>query len=177
MTDLRGLILQMRKRIEFQADGQTRTEYASFHNIVAHVTSSHLNSITSVIFPQSTSAEQNVLIQGGISPHLATIDPPLRRLLDETKAYVASPDFQLVWGLSLDRGCNMVLDGLEREVFGEAPSLEEVGQNVETPSPTDRTERLAGILPGLARWCHPALYGLPNALVEVSEVFSSSQAT
>jgi peroxin-3 len=130
-------------------------------------------SITSAIFPLSTSAEQNVLIQGGISPHLATIDPPLRRLLDETKAYVASPDFQLVWGLALDKGCDMVLDGLEREVFGEVPAVEEVDASAETPVPSDRSERLAGILPGLARWCHPALYGLPNELVEVRPVLYS----
>ena len=132
-----------------------------------------LASITSAIFPLSTSAEQNVLIQGGISPHLATIDPPLRRLLDETKAYVASPDFQLVWGLALDKGCDMVLDDLEREVFGEVPAVEEVGASAEMPVPSDRSERLAGILPGLARWCHPALYGLPNELVEVRLVLYS----
>ena len=28
-------------------------------------------------------------------------------------------------------------------------------------------ERLAGLLPGIARWCHTALYGLPNEVVEV----------
>lgn len=147
MQDVRALVLQIRKQVEFEANGQTRTD------------------ITSAIFPLSPSAEQNVLIQGGISPHLATIDPPLRRLLDETKEYVAGPDFQLVWGLALDKGCDMVLDGLEREIFGEHSGVEEVDPAVQTLS-ADKTERLAGILPGLARWCHPALYGLPNELVE-----------
>jgi peroxin-3 len=66
----------------------------------------------------------------------------------------------------------MVLDGLEREVFGEVPSVQEVDPSAETAGSTDKSERLAGILPGLARWCHPALYGLPNELVEVRPGFS-----
>lgn len=59
----------------------------------------------------------------------------------------------------------MVLDGLELEVFGETPNVQEV--ELEAELSADKMERLAGILPGLARWCHPALYGLPNELVEV----------
>lgn len=121
-------------------------------------------SITSAIFPQSPSAEQNVLIQGGISPHLATIDPPLRALLDETKAYVKSTDFELVWGHALDKACELVMSGIEREVFGEVQSTDgSAGASITE----ERTERLAAILPGMARWCHPALFGLPNELVEV----------
>ena len=30
-----------------------------------------------------------------------------------------------------------------------------------------KTERLAALLPGMARWCHTALYGLPSEVVEV----------
>jgi hypothetical protein len=30
MSDLRALMLQMRKQIEFRADGETRTEYVPF---------------------------------------------------------------------------------------------------------------------------------------------------
>ncbi|PVG01637.1 hypothetical protein CPB86DRAFT_805263 [Serendipita vermifera] len=146
MNDLRDLLAQMRKQIEFLPDSSTRSD------------------ITSAIFPLSPSAEQNVLIQGGISPHLATIDPPLRHLLNETRAYVNSPDFNLVWGMALDKGFDTILSGLEREIFGDIPSLQEVDGASQEEG--ERRERLAGMLPGLARWCHPALYGIPNELVE-----------
>ncbi|KAG8837588.1 peroxin [Serendipita sp. 400] len=153
MNDLKDLFSQIRKQIEFLPDGQPSTEIAA------------------AIFPLSQSAEQNVLIQGGISPHLATIDPPLRQLLDQTKAYVASPDFQLVWNLALDKMCEKALSGIEKEVFGDMPTdwlASDQGVHEE------RRERLAAILPGLARWCHPALYGMPNELVEVRIPFTQS---
>lgn len=118
-------------------------------------------SITSAIFPPSPSAEQNVLIQGGISPHLATVDAPLRRLLDETRAYVKSVDFDLVWGKALDKVTDIVLDGIEKEAFG--------GPMASVGPMEEQRERLAALLPGMARWCHPALFSLPNELVEVSE--------
>jgi len=60
------------------------------------------------------------------------------------------------------------MSGLEREIFGEVPAIQVVEEGTSVQSPEDRRERLAGILPGLARWCHPALFGLPNELVEVS---------
>ncbi|KAG8835830.1 peroxin [Serendipita sp. 399] len=146
MSDLKDLFSQIRKQVEFLPDGQPRTE------------------IPAAIFPLSPSAEQNVLIQGGISPHLATIDPPLRRLLDDTKAYVASPDFQLVWNLALDKMCAIALSGIEKEVFGGVSTGDTLASDEATHE--EKRERLAAILPGLARWCHPALYGMPNELVE-----------
>jgi len=60
------------------------------------------------------------------------------------------------------------MSGLEREIFGEVPAIQVVEESANAQSSEDRRERLAGILPGLARWCHPALFGLPNELVEVS---------
>jgi peroxin-3 len=60
------------------------------------------------------------------------------------------------------------MSGLEREIFGEVPAIQAVEEGAGVQSSEDRRERLAGILPGLARWCHPALFGLPNELVEVS---------
>lgn len=151
MKDIQDLFDQIRGQVEFTDETkQRRTD------------------IVSAIFPLSPSAEQNVLIQGGISPHLATIDPPLRNLLNETKAFVASPDFELVWSLALDRVCNTALSGIEQEVFGESPidAVTEGDASATIVEVEEKTERLAGILPGLARWCHPALYSMPNELVE-----------
>lgn len=60
----------------------------------------------------------------------------------------------------LDRATGVLFDGLERNVF-----VDSTGEGASGP---DVLLRLAGMLPGLARWSRLALHGLPNELVEVS---------
>jgi peroxin-3 len=67
--------------------------------------------------------------------------------------------------MALDKGFDIIINGLEKEIFGDS-SLQEADDTLQEEG--ERRERLAGMLPGLARWCHPALYGIPNELVEVS---------
>jgi peroxin-3 len=67
--------------------------------------------------------------------------------------------------MALDKGFDIIMNGLEKEIFGDS-SLQEADGTLQEEG--ERRERLAGMLPGLARWCHPALYGIPNELVEVS---------
>ena len=75
-------------------------------------------SFTSILLPPPNSPEeQNVLIQGGISPHLADIDPPLRTLLDEMRGYVSSAEFSFVLGKGVERGVEVLLDGLVRSLL------------------------------------------------------------
>jgi peroxin-3 len=106
---------------------------------------------------------QHVLTQGGISSYLATHhDPAFTSLLDETKNLIRSSDFERVLGLGLDRVTEVLFDGLLKNVF------------VDPNSPLDESQdflrlRLAGLLPGLARWSHLALNGLPNELVDVRD--------
>ena len=62
----------------------------------------------------------------------------------------------LVLERCLDSGTEVLLEGLKKNVFaGEEDESGEVKM------------RLAGMLPGLARWSALALNGLPNELVDV----------
>jgi len=59
----------------------------------------------------------------------------------------------------------VLFEGLEKNVFGRdaaAADVEDGAVGVEV-----ERIRLAGLLPGLARWSQLALNGLPNELVDV----------
>lgn len=107
---------------------------------------------------------QHVLMQGGISPIIATNhDPTFIALLEETRNLITSSDFERVLELCLDRATEVLFDGLQKNVFVDsASSAEEVSQEA-------LKLRLAGLLPGLARWSHLALNGLPNELIDVRD--------
>lgn len=109
---------------------------------------------------------QHVLTQGGISPYLASHhDPTFTSLLDETRSLITSSDFELVLEIALDRATDVLFDGLQKNVFVDSTSpVDESGQE-------PLKLRLAGLLPGLARWSHLALNGLPNELVDVRDFF------
>lgn len=120
-------------------------------------------SFLSSLLPPTTETMQHVLTQGGVSPWLATHhDPVFTSLLEETRSLISSPDFERVLELGLDRAMEILFDGLQKNVFVDSngPS-DEPGQEI-------LRLRLAGLLPGLARWSHLALNGLPNELVDVS---------
>lgn len=100
-----------------------------------------------------------VLTQGGLSRGLATAghDPVFTSLLAETRNTIVSADFERVLEVCLDRATELLFDGLERNVFDES-----------TNGGEESRLRLASLLPGLARWSHLAVNGLPNELVDVS---------
>jgi peroxin-3 len=107
---------------------------------------------------------QHILIQGGIPAHHATNHTPLfMSILDETRAIITSPDFERVLEVCLDSATDILFDGLQKNAFVES------GRGVDESSQEMRL-RLAGLLPGLARWSHLALNGLPNELVDVSHL-------
>lgn len=56
----------------------------------------------------------------------------------------------------------MLFEGLERNVFVDTATAEDGTTPVE-----EVRIRLAGLLPGLARWSSLALNGLPNEMVDV----------
>lgn len=99
---------------------------------------------------------------GASNPHQYphTQDAPFLALLEETRSILSSSDFAYVLEVCLDRATDILFTGLERSVFvsSEPPAVS--GEDVRI--------RLAGLLPGLARWSHLALRGLPNELVDVS---------
>ena len=89
-------------------------------------------------------------------------DPGFSALLAETRTILSSPDFSRVLEVCLDMATEVLFAGLEKNVF--VPN---------EPAPGDDVLRirLAGLLPGLARWSQLALNGLPNELVDVSLCF------
>ncbi|KAF9531246.1 Peroxin-3-domain-containing protein [Crepidotus variabilis] len=100
--------------------------------------------------------------QGGVNyqgPPLPLAQPlfaePFASLLNETRDVLASPNFARVLEVALDKATEVLFDSLEKNVF--------------RPAPGDTEEvriRLAGLLPGLAKWSQLALNGIPNELVD-----------
>lgn len=116
------LINQVRLKVEETKEGSDGpfAECVSpyFHPAPFTCTKLRAYSFTSILLPPSNSPEeQNVLIQGGISPHLAEIGPRLRTLLDEMRGYVSSVEFSFVLGKGVERGVEVLLDGLVRSSF------------------------------------------------------------
>lgn len=101
-------------------------------------------------------------LQFGLPPllHLPAQDPLFVDLLTETHAIISSTDFAHVLEVCLDRATEILFAGLEKSVFLSTDPQPAPGEPVRI--------RLAGLLPGLARWSQLALNGLPNELVDVS---------
>lgn len=91
-------------------------------------------------------------------------DPPFMALVEETRAIITSPDFEHVLEACLDCATAVLFEGLEKSVFV-------AGEGV--PAEEEVRIRLAGLLPGLAKWSRLTLRGLPNELVDVSVFFLS----
>lgn len=92
------------------------------------------------------------------NPHAHLLDDPgFSALIAETRAILSSSDFSRVLEVCLDTATEVLFAGLEKNVF--VP-------NEPTPGEEVLRIRLAGLLPGLARWSQLALNGLPNELVD-----------
>lgn len=91
--------------------------------------------------------------------HPRTQQPtPFSVLLDETRSIICSSDFAVVLEACLDRATEILFTNLEKSLFlGSAPPV--------SPGEAVRI-RLAGLLPGLARWSVLAMNGNPNELVD-----------
>ena len=103
-------------------------------------------------------------MQGGISQTSAMrTSPAFDRLLEETRSLLQSPDFSIVLESCLDRATDMLFKSIKDTIFVEG----ELGVD-ENGAPLQL--RLAGLLPGMARWSHLAFNGLPNELVDVRKL-------
>jgi peroxin-3 len=92
------------------------------------------------------------------NPHPHTEDLPFTSLLDETRSIICSSDFAFVLENCLDRGVEVLFDGLEKNVFVDSSTGPEEEVRI----------RLAGMLPGLSKWSSLALRSIPCELVDVS---------
>ncbi|TFK31913.1 Peroxin-3-domain-containing protein [Crucibulum laeve] len=91
-------------------------------------------------------------------PHPYAQDPAFNALVDEARSVLCSSDFARVLEVCLDRATEVLFNGLEKSVFAPQADVAAPGEDVRI--------RLASLLPGLARWSHLALNGLPNELVD-----------
>ncbi|KAJ7091940.1 Peroxin-3 [Mycena belliarum] len=148
-SDLHRLVHDVRRRVEHEITFEGTERKVDFHT---------------TLLPPTPETTQHVLTQGGYAslapppPHAARNKDAFARLLDETRAVVASPDFACVFEACLDRATEVLLTTVERAVFDAASDAVPLGEEPRI--------RLAGLLPGLARWSHVALNGLPNELVD-----------
>jgi peroxin-3 len=126
-----------------------------------HINIPPLSFLPSLI-PPIPSSLKDVLIQGGLPSHLTSIDDTaFLQLVEETRVFISSADFGRVLEVCLDHATDVLFDGLRRTLFPEGITVG--GEKV----------RLAGLLPGVARWSHLAVHGTPNELVEVRCFFPS----
>ncbi|RXW15691.1 hypothetical protein EST38_g10173 [Candolleomyces aberdarensis] len=104
-------------------------------------------------------------------PHISS-DSQFLSLLAETRELVESADFARVLEGCLDRGVECLVTGLEKNVFVDSGvkrggSGEGGGAAAGTAAGEEEVRiRLAGVLPGLARWSQLALGGVPSELVD-----------
>ncbi len=121
----------------------------------------------STLLPPTPETLQHVLTQGGLPTWLAAAhDPKFDAFLSETRTHVASGSFERVLEVCLDRTTEVLFNGVKRDIF--STHLQDDDASLE---PAEHRERLAAMLPTLARWCHLALEGLPNELVDVRTAF------
>lgn len=93
--------------------------------------------------------------------------PAFDRLLAETRSLLQSPDFSMVLESCLDRATEILFKSVKDTMFVQGgSSVDENGAPLQL--------RLAGLLPGMARWSHLAFNGLPNELVDVRALQISS---
>ncbi|KIK92921.1 hypothetical protein PAXRUDRAFT_26536 [Paxillus rubicundulus Ve08.2h10] len=114
----------------------------------------------------------------GVSFGALDLDPRFNKLLVETRGYLSGPDFAHALGCALDRATEVLMDGLRARVFVDTASAINPPNADAHAQPTagegqddtrDKQEvkiRLAGLLPGLARWSPLALNSTPNELID-----------
>jgi peroxin-3 len=161
--DLHRLICDVRRRVEHEVTFEGQERKIKLVVYFRSLTNGKPNYISfmSTLLPPTPDSLQHVLVQGGIPQSLAmNVSPTFTAVLNETRSVLGSPNFSVVLEVCLDRATDLLLDGLQRDVFVEAGSnVDEHGEKIKL--------RLAGLLPGLARWSHLALHGLPNELIDV----------
>ncbi|KAJ8590699.1 hypothetical protein M405DRAFT_815631 [Rhizopogon salebrosus TDB-379] len=110
------------------------------------------------------------------SPRPAELnDPIFSSLLSQTRTYLSGPDFAYALSAALDRATVVLVDGLRENVFIDSTTTN-APEGLSATNPIDLTAveevreevkvRLAGLLPGLARWSQLALNAVPNELVD-----------
>ncbi|OCH90166.1 hypothetical protein OBBRIDRAFT_777356 [Obba rivulosa] len=148
INDLHRLIADVRRRVEYEVTFEGKERRINF---------------MSTLIPPTSETLQHILTQGGIPPSLAASpDAKFQSLLAETREWLCSGSFERVLEVCLDQATETLFAGLQRHVFNTSGGADDPPPG----APEQPRERLAAMLPGLARWSHVALEGLPNELVD-----------
>ncbi|OSX56831.1 hypothetical protein POSPLADRAFT_1062339 [Postia placenta MAD-698-R-SB12] len=148
INDLFRLVSDVRRRIEYEVTFEGHERRINF---------------VSALLPPTTETLQHVLTQGGIPPHIAGApDLQFHALLEEARTHILSASGQRVLEVCLDEATETLFSALQRQVFNSGAAR----YGVDTDDVEQPRERLAAMLPGLARWCHRAFDALPNELVD-----------
>ncbi|KAF8509650.1 Peroxin-3 [Hysterangium stoloniferum] len=156
MEDLERLIKAVRQKIEFDAFSSL-PDTAEGDGPILPISGRRISFLPSLI-PATPERLKDVLVQSGLPYEMTSLDDtPFLQLVDETREFVSSADFGRVLETCLDHATDVLFDGLRRTLFPDTIHGNEV---------TLEKIRLAGLLPGVARWSHAAVNGTPNELVE-----------
>ncbi|KAI9105639.1 Peroxin-3 [Phlyctochytrium arcticum] len=139
-------------------------------------------SMTSYLLPQEGNEEQ-VLSAGGVD---TVVDPELRSLLDETRDFLESSDFQKVVSSCFDEAFDILFKQIRPHFISEhdmhitrSATVVEVPETTAEETTTsmsitaDETEvisksiPLAGVIPVFSRLVHNVVNGVPNVFLEI----------
>ncbi|CAE6484871.1 unnamed protein product [Rhizoctonia solani] len=139
---LEDLILQVRARVE----GDPKAFLLHFDPLAT-------------LLPNTPADISTTLASGGLTSSLAHVDPALSTLLTASHTHISSADFAIALRKCLDFGTIAMKEGLIRSgEFGEATNTSADSESAKV--------KLAALLPGVARWTHLALNGVPNEIIE-----------
>ncbi|KAI9593169.1 Peroxin-3 [Syncephalis fuscata] len=163
--DLSKMINQIRDRIEDAASISSEHPLPFF------------DSVRSMLLPDDEEDTLCVLQESGIIEDAATAVNPissgLRRLLDETRDFIDSPDFTTVLAHCLNESFGMLLNRLQVSNFPDPlPALKMASSGIHELTPTEEEAMikqvpLAKLLPDISHQVHEILNGVPNPYLDL----------
>ncbi|CAG8547047.1 11936_t:CDS:2 [Funneliformis caledonium] len=123
------------------------------------------NRFFNIMMPEDLSDEVNVLREYGGDMFDDTIDPKLRKLLDETKDFIHSRDFTKVLIECLNSAFNLLYHDM-------LPHF----HHHDTSQKVEKSITLVKLLPNITKEAHVILNGVPNRFLEVIKDCKELQA-
>ncbi|RUS28052.1 Peroxin-3 [Jimgerdemannia flammicorona] len=169
-TDIVGLVDRIRAGVEYEVQ-----EHGSEAQRVAF-------DFRPTMLPDDRAEERDVLVQAGfIKPEEegesegeeARVEAEIRRLLDETRDFIDSPDFQTVLRSCLDEVFSLFLPNTFAKTFFpldppafDVPKIREITRQEEEDRTVPVAVPFANLLPAVSRQVHLVVNGTPNEYVK-----------
>ncbi|KAI8053261.1 Peroxin-3 [Syncephalis plumigaleata] len=164
--DLSNLVNQIRDRVESSSWTSSDSSTSIF------------DGIRGILLPDDDEDVLCVLQEAGIINNTSdtadnAISPELRRLLDETRDFIDSPDFTTVLARCLDESFGLLLNRLQSSLFPDPlPDLQLTTSSIHELTASEEAAMkkqipLAKLLPDVSRQVHEILNGVPNTYLEL----------